>query len=152
VSHDAKFLDYMGGAILPAKRRALVRRAKNALADVDFDTFVGTGVSGALVVPMLADAMRKNFLLVRKDGDSPHAAYSVVGTIGERWIFVDDFISGGATIRRVWKAVAGLRSKYGYRFEQGHTIEYVGACLYNHLPDRPFFYPAGSEPCLREVY
>ena len=76
--------------------------AKERLADVEFDTLVGTGFSGGVVIPALALAMGKKFILIRKDtDDSHHGKGRLLGELGERWIFVDDFISSGKTRLRV---------------------------------------------------
>ena len=72
------------------------------LDGVDFDTIVGTGFSGGVVIPALALSMGKQFVLIRKEGDdSHHGGGRLVGKLGERWIFVDDFISSGRTRKRV---------------------------------------------------
>lgn len=82
---------------------AILEDAKLRLVDedVEFDTLVGTGLSGALVVPRLADALDVRWMLVRKDNDGSHSTQPVEGFIGRRWLFVDDFMSTGATFRRV---------------------------------------------------
>lgn len=80
----------------------LKRRAKRDLEEVDFDTFVVTGISGALVVAELAHHLHKNFAVVRKtQTESSHASRKIEGCLGSRWIFLDDFISSGATLQRV---------------------------------------------------
>lgn len=84
----------------------VIDRAKAELRGVDFDTIVGTGFSGGIVIPALALAMDKQFLLIRKDGDDSHHRGSLVGQLGERWIFVDDFVSSGRTRTRVIGKVA----------------------------------------------
>lgn len=43
--------------------------ARKALAGIDFDTIVGTGFSGGIVIPALALSMDKKFVLIRKEGD-----------------------------------------------------------------------------------
>lgn len=63
---------------------------------VKYDTLVGIGLSGSLIVPRIADALDKNWLIVRKD-DNSHSYYRAEGVLGKRWIFVDDFIHTGAT-------------------------------------------------------
>lgn len=80
--------------------------AQEQLADVDFDTMVGTGFSGGIVIPSLALAMGKKFVLIRKEtDDSHHGRGRLLGDLGERWIFVDDFVSSGVTRRRVIEKV-----------------------------------------------
>lgn len=124
----------------------IVERAMDELKGVDFDTLVGTGFSGALVVPALAMWMDKDFLLVRKDHDDSHHSGRLVGNLGERWIFVDDFISSGTTLERVesriLREVAKRRldnRRYGYPVwgdvPEGFTPRRIGNYLYtNDIP------------------
>jgi orotate phosphoribosyltransferase len=98
---------------------------KEALADVEFDTLVGTGFSGSVVIPSLALAMGKKFVLIRKEtDDSHHGRGRLVGSLGARWIFVDDFISSGATRRRVIEKVEGAA------VEARTTTEFIGQYMY----------------------
>lgn len=90
----------------------VIERARTVLADVDFDTIVGTGFSGGVVVPSLAMALGKDFLLVRKDGDDSHHSGRLLGSLGKRWIFVDDFVASGRTWARVMRHIAGHGSEY----------------------------------------
>lgn len=91
---------YMDAAVFDLEN--VLRTAKRALVDVDFDTIVGTGFSGGIVIPALALRLRKKFVLIRKEGDdSHHGGGRLLGELGQRWIFVDDFVSGGNTRRRV---------------------------------------------------
>jgi hypothetical protein len=97
------------------------------VAGLDYDTLVGTGMSGAFVVPRLAEALGKEFLLIRKNGDSPHREYAAEGVLGERWVFVDDFIVSGKTFDRVLEAVTGELLLYC-----NHVPLFVGAYEYHH--------------------
>lgn len=90
----------------------LIERAQRALEGIEFDSMVGTGLSGALVVPILARAMDKTFAIIRKDSDSSHATSRLEGMIGDSYIFVDDFVATGATRDRVVKAVERLAQEF----------------------------------------
>lgn len=84
----------------------VIDTAKERLADVDFDTLVGTGFSGGIVIPSLALAMGKKFVLIRKENDdSHHGRGRLLGELGARWVFVDDLISSGRTRQRVIEKV-----------------------------------------------
>lgn len=74
-------------------------------SDIDFDTVVGTGLSGSLLTPQLGRSLKKNWAVIRKNNESSHDGNPFVGTLGSRWIFVDDFIATGSTFLAVEKAI-----------------------------------------------
>lgn len=97
------------------EREDIISQSVEALAEVEFDTIVATGVSGLVVAPILAHALGKDLFVVRKSDDTTnHSGKPTAGVLGERWVFVDDFISSGATFRRVHKAVLTAASTPGY--------------------------------------
>jgi len=100
---------------------AVVNKARKALESVQYDTMVGTGLSGSLVIPVLAREFGKYFAIVRKD-EARHSDLEIEGQIGHKWIFVDDFIGSGATRGRVKCAVNGVT---------GNPDLYVGSYLYH---------------------
>lgn len=114
---------------------AVLRDIQTGLRGIDFDTIVGTGFSGGIVIPALALAMGKKFVLIRKeDDDSHHGGGQLVGQLGERWIFVDDFVSSGRTrtrvIRKIADAVLG----------SGQQTTMVGQYMYTgHAPGFKYF-------------
>lgn len=59
-----------------------VRTARKALKDIDFDTFVVRGMSGAIAGGMLSRSMRKNLYVIRKDNDDSHDGQQPFGTMG----------------------------------------------------------------------
>lgn len=98
---------YFDNALDAEGLTAVIERAQRDLAEVDFDTLVGTGFSGGVVIPALALAMGKHFVLIRKENDdSHHGPGRLIGTLGDRWIFFDDFISVGRTRRRAISKIA----------------------------------------------
>lgn len=109
---------------------SLVRNAESRLYGVDFDTMIGTGLSGALVIPVLARAMGKKFAIVRKPFDSAHSRNVFEGEIGHRWIFVDDFIASGATRARVRKAIEEYVNRYNTWNSDNFHTEYIGTYTY----------------------
>ena len=118
---------YMGHAYVSPEQQ--IEQARAALRGCAFDTLVGTGLSGALLVPRLAEAFGCHWLLVRKPKheERSHAHEIAEGNLGRAWVFVDDFISGGATCRRVVEAVEELAERYlidtecvgGYLYRDG---------------------------------
>lgn len=112
----------------------IILRAQDLLRDATYDTMVGTGLSGALVIPMLARALDKHWLIVRKPDDGSHSHLPVEGDLGARWLFVDDFISSGDTRKRVKREVRDIARR------KGHTAVYAGD--YTYSP--PKFWPGGK--------
>lgn len=105
----------------------IVSDAREALANVEYDTMIGRGLSGALVIPRLAEALGKEWMIVRKPGDSSHSTRPAEGVLGRRWLFVDDFISSGETYREVCKAVRKVAEDF--------ETEHVGLWCYEYEYD-----------------
>jgi hypothetical protein len=81
------------------------------------------------VVPQIGRATGKDYLLIRKPGDSHHHGSAVAeGDLGDdgRWIFVDDGIGTGTTYRRIREVVSRLTYANGLR------DLFQGAYLYGH--------------------
>lgn len=89
-----------------------------------FDTLVGRGLSGALIVPFVARALDKHWLIVRKGNDGSHSGELAEGTLGHQWLFMDDLIGSGSTLLATIKGVRQLCYSVGY------TTELVGAYTY----------------------
>jgi len=102
----------------------ILKNAQKVLKGKDFDTIVGMGHSGALVIPMLAEEFNCMFAMVRKENNS-HAKEQLSGNIGRRWIFVDDLVATGMTKNKVRKVVT--RTAYLRKFK----TEFVGSFLYD---------------------
>jgi adenine/guanine phosphoribosyltransferase-like PRPP-binding protein len=90
---------------------------------VDFDTIIGTGLSGSLIAPLLARARGCAFAIVRKER-SPHSSSLIEGRFGHRWIFADDLVASGETKYRVLDAMAE------WQFNSNWKMDYLGAYLY----------------------
>lgn len=71
----------------------------------EFDGFVVTGYSMAVLGSILADRLNKDLAIVRKDTDRRHSWLDAEGRHGLRWVFVDDLISSGDTLRDVLKKI-----------------------------------------------
>lgn len=109
--------------------------AQERLKGVEFDTIIGTGMSGGIIIPLLANRMHKHFALIRKDRDGSHSGSPFVGNIGHRFIFVDDFISTGATFWRVIDRMDRIANDY-----ERH-VEYVGTYTYQNSSLRDGWHP-----------
>lgn len=82
---------------------------------VKYDTMVGTGLSGALIVPQLARELDKHFMIVRKEAEDHHSSIVLEGKLGKRWLFVDDLISTGTTAQRVYDEIRNHARMRGFR-------------------------------------
>lgn len=107
---------------------------------IKFDTLVGTGMSGALIVPNLARILKCNWFIVRKPSEKAHSSNIGEGTLGQRWLFVDDLIDMGETFNRVAEAIDDLVKRhkqmqwtYTFRPREDINVEFAGAHLYNSL-------------------
>lgn len=120
----------------------LILTAEARLQHVDFDTFVGTGLSGSLVLPTLARALGKKFLVVRKPEDSSHSYLDFEGYLGGRWLFVDDFVDTGRTFQRVYSKITNTI------LDRGFDSQLAGAFLYSSV--RPYRTPHHMMSTLRE--
>jgi len=119
---------YMDSALFNLEE--VIQTAADRLRDVDFDTLVGTGFSGSVVIPALALAMGKKFVLIRKEtDDSHHGKGRLLGELGKRWIFVDDFVSSGRTRLRVIEKIEDAKREYET------TSEMVGEYMYVNYSD-----------------
>ncbi|WP_078323623.1 phosphoribosyltransferase [Mycobacteroides salmoniphilum] len=110
----------------------LLNRAQEHLDGVEFDTFVGTGISGTVAALRLSRMMDKRYLLVRKPNDGTHSSKSAEGTLGKRWVFVDDLVASGRTLVRVWGKVKSYNNLV-------FKSEFAGVFLYGNEFDLPRF-------------
>lgn len=100
-------VDYLDHVFNFDKLRENLRRAQEDLAEVDFDTIVVRGMSGALFGPQLAMAMGKNLAVSRKRGkETSHSVYGLeyIGAIS-RYVVVDDFVASGSTVEAAIESV-----------------------------------------------
>lgn len=86
----------------------IIADARRGMKGVKYDTLVGRGTSGMLIIPVVARALRKNYFIVRKpeESNSAHSGIGFLGRLGRRWIFFDDFVSSGETFYQVRRGVS----------------------------------------------
>lgn len=111
--------------------RVIAKAARRCLGNVDFDTMVGTGLSGSLIIPRLAEMLKKNWLIVRKENDGTHSSRLAEGSLGERYIFVDDLIDSGATRKHVLATVKQVIASHDRWALEPHPCKYVGDYYYS---------------------
>lgn len=110
-------------------------RAEAALAGVEYDVLVGTGVSGMLGAAVTGTLLDKPYAVVRKDEDaSTHSLRRVEGHLLPRFVVVDDFVASGYTVEFV-------RQKYSATVlaTTGIQPEMIGVFRYALNDDRPRF-------------
>lgn len=96
---------------------------------VEFDSMVAIGLSGYLVLPLLARHFDVPFLALRKQSENCHDSYGIGkygrGSIGHKWLLVDDFVCTGKTMRNAISLV-----KQGLEYSDNFTTEFVGTYCY----------------------
>lgn len=93
--------DYFDAA-LTSSNRDLTEIMRTHLKGVRYDTIIGTGLSGTIFTARVAPALHKNFAIVRKADDrSTHSDARIEGKVGERFVFADDFVLSGITMKHV---------------------------------------------------
>jgi len=55
----------------------------------------------ALIGSIVAHELKKNIVLVRKDGDNAHSDYVTEGLLKQRCVFIDDLVATAATFQHV---------------------------------------------------
>lgn len=71
----------------------------------EFDAIAFRGFSGSMLGPILAFALKKKMIIVRKEKEPSHGS-SIEGARCNRYIIVDDFIAGGMTVRTIISKIA----------------------------------------------
>lgn len=104
----------------------LILNARANLKDIEYDTMIGTGLSGALVIPILARALNKHFAIIRKSTETSHSYKNFEGNIGYRWLFVDDFIASGRTLRTVYGTMTHIIRQHATQ-----PVQFIGAYCYD---------------------
>jgi hypothetical protein len=109
--------------------------------NVQFDSMVGIGLSGLLVLPLLARHFDVPFFACRKGEESHHNSNLPEGggRIGKRWLMIDDGKVTGATIAKVRTIVDTVAERFAF------STEYVGCYSYNSYSNSPGFFEGPGE-------
>jgi orotate phosphoribosyltransferase-like protein len=115
----------------------VLAKCLDELASLDFDALAFSGMSGALVAPVLSHLMGKELIMVRIPGTpNCHSTLPVEGYSGsKRYVIVDDLVGGGRTCSRIIRGVKLFAPQ----------AELIGFMLYNS-----FFHPVNS-PTVQHV-
>lgn len=149
-ANDGKFKDLTSGYFHSDAYyiQRNVDAASDLLEDLDFDTIVCMGISGLIFSSPLAMAMDKHLLVVRKDVDSSHGKFIAEGHLGRRWLFVDDFISGGTTFKNVNNAIEMICEGKWYSDSNIYRphFEFDTHCVGIYEYEREGFKPSSKKP------
>lgn len=136
--------DYMRKFIDTDKLNYHAALAIQALDLIPFDTIAYRGMSGCLIAPIVAVAMRKHMIMVRKTGDSTHSDRMVEGNKGaKRYVIVDDFVSTGETGLNIQESVASFAPKAKYVGILG--VQYISTRLLAYTVEQGIPYPLEDE-------
>lgn len=85
--------------------KTVIARIAHRLEGRDYDTIVGSGVSGTLLALMLRDRLKKHVAITRKARDGSHSYNMVEGTLGARYVIVDDQVASGNTVNHIVNSI-----------------------------------------------
>lgn len=103
---------YLNAALDPKERKVLIAWVAEKCRAEGATKIVGTGVSGMLIGPGVADLIDVPFVVIRKPPDrnltphegGSHSVYTYEGVLpvpSDRFVMVDDTVCTGQTVRRV---------------------------------------------------
>ena len=72
--------------------------------DLEFDAIVCCGISGLMVVPQIAELLKKNIIVIRKDLNG-YSSFNIEGPYTNKYIIVDDLICSGNTVKTIMKQI-----------------------------------------------
>jgi len=97
--------DHIKGLYPQVDRASIIRQAVNALKPHKeaFEAIAVSGYSSSLIGSILADRLKKNLIVVRKDSEERISNYLIEGIPFQPYIYVDDLIQSGDTLKRVYQ-------------------------------------------------
>lgn len=126
-SHTSRILNHK-------YRNRVIIDAYTKLQKVDFwfDAIACCGTSGMLVVPQIAELLKKNIIVIRKNTDNGYSDFLIEGPHTNQYVIIDDLICSGSTVKRIINTIKedSSRSKcmgiYSYMKDE---------CAYRNRPD-----------------
>jgi len=103
MSHSSKIYDccsHLEKSLSREQARNTIKKVICELKRVKFDTIAFSGMSGALIAPMVAQVMKKELIMVRRNEgkDGSHSKRWVEGYDGVKdYVIIDDLIDSGDT-------------------------------------------------------
>lgn len=72
--------------------------------DIRYDSIACCGTSGLMVVPQIAELLKKNIIVIRKKKDG-YSDFIVEGPSSKRYIIIDDLICSGDTVKHIMRSI-----------------------------------------------
>ncbi len=72
--------------------------------NIQYDAIACCGTSGLMIVPQIAELLKKNIIVVRKDLKG-YSKFYVEGPYTKKYIIIDDLICSGNTIKHILKSI-----------------------------------------------
>lgn len=91
---------------IPTTVRNVLRTIRQS--KIEFDSIAFSGMSGALIAPIIALRLKKGMLVVRKESDESHGQ-PVEGCHGDSYIILDDFVGMGSTVGHISEQLSEMR-------------------------------------------
>lgn len=112
------------------KREKVIKQAVKLLSPRldEFDVIACRGYSGMIVAPTIAYLLKTEIFIVRKSGEATHSAKSCMGSLGYRYLVIDDFIQTGETIRQITQELDIEHKRFDMK-----PGEIIGIYLYEKL-------------------
>lgn len=111
-----------------------------------FDAIAFSGMSGALMAPIVAHELGKRVIAVRKPDEKPHSSHRTEGVHGDRYIILDDFIFSGDTLKRIKESIE-QEAVFGpcvgcYLYSEGYSstryeVDIAGEVVRNFACSKP---------------
>lgn len=97
---------YLDKYLNPKKSKAKFEKAVEILKKLKFDSIAFCGVSGALIAPVLAHALNKKLIVVRKNNQKSHSYLKVEGNYSSKtYVIADDFVTTGRTVKTIKREI-----------------------------------------------
>lgn len=121
MTHCVRWISY---SLTAKSRESIVRKACKLLRIYDdkFTHVAVTGYSSTIIGSIIAQRMRKDIVIVRKDEHEEQRASKLdheYSTPIKGYVFIDDFVASGKTLKRVITRLGneGLQAIYTYHQE-----------------------------------
>ena len=113
-------------------RNKIVMNTIKGLRDYDYDSIVCCGTSGIIVAPQVCEILNKEIVIVRKDHEKRYSPFVIEGILGNRFVFLDDLVCSGGTLRHVIK---NIKEEHPYAKCAGVYCYMKDKCGYRNAPE-----------------